>query len=70
MVCDWRWSDNQWAKLLSIYGAENHENWHTNAVHIDRENIESIVGEIVAKHDRQTLESTRGRTVCASKHDY
>ena len=51
-------SDNQWAQLCKHLELENHENWHTNAGRIaDRDNIESIVGEIVGKYDRQTLES-------------
>ena len=51
-------SDNQWAHLCEHLELENQENWHTNAGRIaDRDNIESIVGEIVAKYDRQTLES-------------
>ena len=59
-------SDNQWAQLCEYLELENHENWHTNAGRIaDRDNIESIVGEIVAKYDRQTLESLLEGVPCA-----
>ena len=59
-------SDNQWARLCEHLELENHENWHTNAGRIaDRDNIESIVGEIVAKYDRQALERLLEGVPCA-----
>ena len=59
-------SDNQWTQLCEHLELENQENWHTNAGRIaDRDNIESIVGEIVAKYDRQTLERLLEGVPCA-----
>ena len=59
-------SDKQWAHLCEHLKLENQENWHTNAGRIaDRDNIESIVGEIVGKYDRQTLERLLEGVPCA-----
>ena len=59
-------SDKQWAHLCEHLELENQENWHTNAGRIaDRENIELIVGEIVARYDRQNLESLLEGVPCA-----
>ena len=53
-------SDEQWSKLCNQLQIDNHERWHTNAGRIaHRDEIETLLAEIVKTHTRSELE-----TVC------
>ncbi|DAC29354.1 MAG TPA: CoA transferase [Candidatus Poseidoniales archaeon] len=59
-------SDNQWAQLCAHLEIDNPANWQTNAGRIaDRDTIESIVAEVVAKHERKFLEGLLKGVPCA-----
>ena len=59
-------SDQQWENLCEFLNIEQNPSWATNAGRIaNREVIESMVGKIVAKHNRNELEELLKGIPCA-----
>ena len=59
-------SDQQWSNLCEFLSIEQNPAWATNAGRIaNREVIESMVGKIVAKHNRNELEELLKGIPCA-----